>query len=343
MPHYTQLDRRRAIQRGVNFVYRTACDAENFEAYGFDYLSFFSCIALTSKDECLRKTAMNMGQERVSYWRKTHPTLPNNIDADTVSHYVTASAAAEGMGLPDDKMKSQIRRAARIFRAEDYFWFDPTIEAPPNDIPQSCECGSDNVRGSIRCGKCRKRLTMMSRYEVWLVALIRSYIGEKHGITLGARYPDVLHWMPSMRPYCDSSINSYDDFIWSLYAVTHIVYTLNDYGRYQLLPSWLPEEFKFLKDHVHEVIALDDPETVGEILDSLKSFGLTERHSLIQQGEELILSRQNPDGSWGEDDVDDIYERYHPTIAAIDGLRRNAWLGPGISFRAVKPLLQQCA
>jgi len=87
-------------------------------------------------------------------------------------------------------------------------------------------------------------------------------------------------------------------------------------------------------------IKVDDPETVGEIIDALKAFGLT-GDSLIAQGEEFVLSRQNPDGSWGEVEVDDIYERYHPTIAAIDGLRSNAWRGLRLSLESVKPILQQ--
>lgn len=330
----------RAVKQGLEFVYRTACDPENFEIYGFDYLFCFNWISSTSKDRLLRTMALEMGRERARCWRQTHSTLPSEFDADTVTEFVFATDAADRMGLPDAAMKPQIRRVAKLFSAQDYFWFDPTIEAPPQDVPESCECGADNSRGRTTCRKCRKPLTMMSRYEVWLVALIRSYVGERYGVTLGARYAEVLRWLPSMRPYCGPENGFYPDFIWAIYAVTHIVYTLNGYGVHNLLPCWLPDEFEFLKKHLHQAIVMDDPETMGEILDSLKSFGLTSRHSLIRQGEEFILSRQNPDGSWGETEADDIYERYHPTIAAIDGLRRNAWRGPGLSLQNVKPLLK---
>ena len=164
-------------------------------------------------------------------------------------------------------------------------------------------------------------------------------MGERYGVVLGARYGDVLQWLPLMRPYCGPENASYSDFIWAIYAVTHIVYTLNDYGVYKLSPLWLPHEFEFLKKHLHTAINMDDPETAGEILESLKSFGLDRRHSLIKEGEEFILSRQNADGSWGEVGADDIYERYHPTVAAIDGLRRNAWRGLGLSIQSVRPIL----
>jgi hypothetical protein len=339
--HERDVERRRAIKRGLEFVYRTACDPENFEYYGFDYVSCFSSIFATSKDHHLRAMALKMCRERARLWRNTHPTIPPEIDADTVTEFVFAAEAADGIGIPDEAMKSQIRRAAKHFSARDYFWFDPTVEAPPTDVPESCECGADNSRGRTTCRKCRRPLKMLSRYEVWLVALIRSYIGESYRVMLGANYTDVLKWLPSMRPYCGPENDS--DFIWSIYAVTHIVYTLNGYGVYNLSPCWLPQEFEFLKKHMHTAIDMDDPETVGEILDSLKSFGLAGRHSLIREGEEFILSRQNPDGSWGLQNADDIYELYHPTVAAIDGLRRNAWRGLGLSLQNVKPFLEQCS
>ena len=338
-----EVERKRAIERGLEFVYRTACDPENFDDYGFDYLFCFNWMYSTSRDLYLRKMALEMGQERARFWRDTHPAVPSDVDADTITHFVFATDAADRLGLPDRGIKQQIRRAAKHFRAQDYFWFDPCIEEPPTNVPESCECGTDNSRGSTVCRRCRKKLTMMSRYEVWLVALIRSYIGERYGVILGARYAEVLQWLPSMRPYCGPEKGPYPDFIWAIYAVTHIVYTLNDYGVYSLLPCWLPHEFEFLKKHLHEAIAMDDPETMGEILDSLRSFGLTPKHSLIRKGEDFILSRQNPDGSWGDTDVDDIYERYHPTIAAIGGLNQHAWRGIGLSVQGVRPLLAQWA
>lgn len=334
--------RTRAIQRGLEFVYRTACDPANFEEYGFDYLSCLSSISSTSKDKHLRRTALKMCQERVRFWCETHLTIPSQLDADTVTELVFARDAAERIGMPDEGMKNQIQRAASHFTAQDYFWFDPIVEGPPRDLPEICECGTDNSRGSTQCRQCHNSLTLMSRYEVWLVALIRSYLGEHYGVVLGARYADVLRWLPSMHPYLSLEDESCSDLTWAIYAATHVVYTLNDYGTYSLSPKWLPHEFEFLQQQMDSAINMDDPETVGEILDSLKSFGLTGRHSRIRKGEEFVLSRQNSDGSWGDVDVDDIYERYHPTVTAIDGLRRNAWRGPGLSLENVRPILEQC-
>jgi hypothetical protein len=113
---------------------------------------------------------------------------------------------------------------------------------------------------------------------------------------------------------------------------------LNDYGRYQLSPRWLPCEFEFLKANLEEAIALDDPDMVGEFMDSLKAFGLANNGPMVRRGTQYLLSGQNADGSWGDPNEDDC-ERFHPTWTAVDGLREFAWRGERLSFPNLKPLL----
>jgi hypothetical protein len=147
-----------------------------------------------------------------------------------------------------------------------------------------------------------------------------------------------------MRPYPNRSRHGDGlDFYWSIYAVTHVVYTLNDYSAYQLSPSWLPDEYAFLKRNLTEAIKMEDPEALGEFLDCLKSFGLAENHPLIRKGLDYLLSCQNSDGSWGEPNADDIYVRFHSTWTAIDGLREYNWRGKRLSFQRLKPLLGEWA
>ena len=88
---------------------------------------------------------------------------------------------------------------------------------------------------------------------------------------------------------------------------------------------------------------MKDPETMGEFLDTLKSFGLSEDHSLIQTGVNFLLATQNEDGSWGDTEADDIYQRHHPTCTAIDGLREYRWHGKRLSFPELKPQLKAWA
>jgi hypothetical protein len=135
----------------------------------------------------------------------------------------------------------------------------------------------------------------------------------------------VIRWLPAMRPYRGREGGANPEFIDEVYAVSHVVYTQSEYSAYRLSPRLLPDEFDFLKANLKEAIALRDPETMGEFLDSLKSFGLADSDPLIRTGVEYLLATQNADGSWGDAKAKDIYRRYHPTWAAIDGLRDYKW------------------
>lgn len=336
------IERKRAIKRGIEFVYHTACQPENFELYGFDYLCCFDCIASTSKDHDVRRLARNMGQERARQWRKDNPEVIPGADADAIANLVFGSYAADRLGVPDKHLKTQINKAAGGFTALDYFRFDSLREPPPEDIPDECECGTYNQRGRRRCAKCRAPLEAMSRYALWLDALTRSYTGERYGVRLGASFADVIKWLPLMRPYPDYREGDNADFYWAIYAVTHVVYTLNAYSQHSLSPRWLPHEYSFLKRNLKQAIVMEDPETMGEVLDTLKSFGLSTDHSLIKKGLDYLLSSQNSDGSWGDMAAEDIYQRYHPTWTAIDGLRDYSWRR-GLSFPELKPLLHKWA
>jgi hypothetical protein len=332
-------DRQLAIRRGLEFVYSVARDSAHFAEHGSDLLSCFHFIASTSKDRLLRRAAREMGRERALTWRRDYPRLPPDADADTVLDFLHGSHAADRLGVRDPRLKAEIRSAARQFSARDYHYFDPRDEPPPLDAPEECDCGEWNVRGRKTCRECKRKLSMQSRYGVWYDALVRTYSGDRYGITLGARYKHVLAWLPHMRPYRGSEGGANPDFYDTVYAVTHVVYTLNDYSRYRLSPRWLPEEFAFLKASMKEAIETEDAEMVGEIMDSLGAFGLEETHPLVRRGVAYLLATQNADGSWGEEDDDYIYGRYHPTWTAIDGLRDYAWRGERLSFPAVMPLL----
>ncbi len=332
-------DRDIAIQRGLAYIYQVASDPKNFAEYGHDLLWCFYTISATAKNPELRKRASEMGHERALEWRRIHPGVPPDSDADDISDLVFGSDAADRLGVADPAMKEQLRRAAAQYAAIDFLGFDPTREPPPSDLPRQCgKCDRHNVRGANVCAKCGEPLIMRNRYDVWSDALINTYTGDIYGVTLGAHYPDVLRWISVMRPYPARNTLTLSAFYDVAYAITHVIYTLNNYGMYRLSPAWLPQEYRYLKDNLQEAVKQEDPETLGEFLDTLRAFGLTDSHELIRTGVAYVLSKQNADGSWGDPGDTDVYHRYHSTWTAIDGLRQYAWRGTRLSFPVSRAL-----
>lgn len=248
--------RREAIKRGLSFVYETARVAENLALYGHDYLFCFHWISSTSRNANLATLAWDMGKDCAERWRSCHSSIPDEVDADVVANLLMGDLAANHFGIRDAGLASQIRKLASTFTSYAYFSFDPVVEPPPTDVPELCDCGESNSRGSLSCGACKEPLEMASRYEVWLDALIASYLGKQYGAKLGATQLEVLKWLPIMRPYQNYDEEHEKDFIWSIYAITHVVYTLNDYSRYRLSAGGLTDEFHFLQANINQLIEI---------------------------------------------------------------------------------------
>jgi hypothetical protein len=336
---FTDDDRARAIYRGLEFIYSTARSPRNFAQHGHDYLWCFDTTARAMKDPVARRMAWSMGGRLARRWLRGHRSLPPRADADAVFVFASAADSARELGVTDDTIKEKIKRAATRLSPQEFLDFDPAIEPPPSDVPDDCpRCGRHNQRGSRVCLVCKARLKMRSRYDIWCDALIVTWSGDRYGVMLGGRYADVIKWLPQMRPYRGREGGANAEFFDTVYAVTHLVYTLNDYSLYNLSPGWLPQEFEFLKASLKESIAMNDPDMLGEFMDSLKSFGLTNDDPLIRVGAQYLMSHQNRDGSWGH-----MRLRYHPTWTAIDGLSDYAWHGERLSFPELRPLLEQWA
>jgi hypothetical protein len=282
--------RQGAIQRAVVFVYSTASNEALFTEHGDDLLWCFFTIANTSKDPELRKQAAKMGRVLALKWRASHAHVPANANADKIAHLVMGAYAADRLGVRDRQIKAELRKAAARFTARDYLGFDARTEPPDHDGPD--------------------------RYSVWMDALICTFFGDAYGVELGARYRDVVKWLPHLRPYVENDESlEFDEF----YAITHLIYTVDRYGERRVSASFLVEEVKFLKRTMSEAMVDDDPEKVGEGMDCLKALGF-ENDPLVLQGQQYLISNQRPDGTWAGDE-DDMYTAYHSAWTSIDGLR----------------------
>jgi hypothetical protein len=332
-----------SIKRGLDFIYRVANTPGGFDSYGGLLICCFALVAATSRNASLRQLARSRAHKLAQRWGRAHPRVPPDVSPDLVPNFVVVRYALSRLGLRDVTLNAQIRTAAKRFSAQDLLGFNPVCEPPPNDLPYPCACGVKNQRGRTFCKQCRRRLEIQSRYRVWMGALASTYVGGRCGILIGARYADVLKWLPAMRPYPDGADENVQFLRDAIYAVTHVVYTLNDYGSYRLRPGWLPREFAFLRANVASTCERKDPELLGELLDSLRAFGLRGTHPLIIRATKYLLEEQNEDGSWGDVHDENIRTRCHTTWTAIDGLRTYAWRGERLSRPEMKSLLQRWA
>jgi Prenyltransferase and squalene oxidase repeat len=283
-------DRHAAIDRALNFLYKTAQDDANFSRYGADLLWCFYTIAHTASDPRLSESAGLMGRELAQRWRKSHRHVPANANAAGIFQLVTGAYSADRLGFPNRRYKAELRQVAAKFNAQDYLGFDPAHEPPRLDNPD--------------------------RYDQWYGALIVTFFGDAYGIPLGAHYGDVLQWLPRLRPYEGHDADTEFDIF---YAITHVIYTLDRYHERRVSSSLLPDELAFLRHKLKQAIEDENPEMVSEALDCLKATGF-ETDPQVADGLQFLVSTQRPDGSWAGD-PDDPYTEYHSAWAGIDGLR----------------------
>jgi hypothetical protein len=294
------VNRKETVLRGLRFIYQHAQEGDNFEEWGGDYLWCFHCISSTSEDRELCDLAREMGATLARKWRGEQQALPELADADEVGYYMSMIDVSSRLGIDNPQLLEHVRQGSRRFTARDYLHFDPMHEAPP--------------AGGER-----------SRYDLWCDALVLTYSGDGCDIRMGASYVDVLRWLPQMRPYRGWEGGANEEFRDTVFAITHLVYTLNEYSRYRLSPEWLPMEFEFLRENLKVPVAAGDAELLGEFVDCLRAFGLPDSDRVVSSGVEYLLASQNADGSWGDVNEPDAHTRYHTTWTAIDGLRDYTW------------------
>ncbi|MEO8662336.1 MAG: hypothetical protein ABI693_27990 [Bryobacteraceae bacterium] len=303
MPNTTlsQRERREACLRGLRFIHRHSLEEENFENWAGDYLWCFYCVSRTAGDSELAELARGIGEEYARRWMASEVAPPKLADAGEVAYYVSLLHVASALGADNPQLRRRLKQRMPRFPAREYLGFDPLTEPPPATPARS-------------------------RYDVWCDALVLTYTGEGFGAPLGAAYADVLRWRPEMLPYRGAEGGANPEFRDVVLAITHLVYTLNDYGRYLLSPEWLPEEFEFLRSNMNVPLQAGDAELLGEFIDSLRCLGVTEGDADLSRGMEFLLSSQNPDGSWGAMNEPDAHIRYHTTWTAMDALREYKWV-----------------
>lgn len=313
-------ERLRAVRRALPLLQRLAERQSIFDVYAGHLLIAFFLIGTTSRSSAIRRQALRIGSERARHWVGRWQRTRRRLNADTVVDELGASYAAAEMGIEQPHIRRELAAVIARYSPRELLYFDPRFEGPPADVPDDCDEGHLNEPGRRRCFRCRKYLQPRSKYDIWYYALTNAYFCERYGIPLQARFIDVLGQLPQFRPYPSPGALHYRDCV---YAITHVVYTLSDYGRARLSPRALPAELRFLQTSMHWALEQREPDTVAEIVDSLAACGVRDDDPRLIRGRRFLLQTQHADGGWGDDDDD--YGRFHTIWAAIDGLRDYRW------------------
>ena len=80
--------------------------------------------------------------------------------------------------------------------------------------------------------------------------------------------------------------------------ITHVVFTLSQWGQLRLQIQQLPHEYLFLQEHLPLMIEHRDVHLVGEFVQCLRIFGVEESNSSVLDGIHFLLEEQMEDGSW---------------------------------------------
>jgi hypothetical protein len=288
---YNDAVRERAIERGIDALGEIARDPRYSAEYGTDLLWCLYSFSEVARDAGVREKTGEMAHELAAQWMKSHASLPENAGPDDLVDYATGIYAAAHLGFQTGAIRKQMKKRAAEIPVTKYYGFDPRYEPPPEGA---------------------------NRYDVWCDALITAQAGEIAGVKLGAAFAEVIRWLPRMRPYPDPKKDP--RFYPVLYSITHAIYTINNYSVYAVERECLRPEFDYLRANVQEAIERNDPETMGEFLDTLRAFGMTDRDPEIRRGVAFLLATQNEDGTWGNPKDPDVYNRYHSTWTALDGL-----------------------
>ena len=267
----------KAVRRGVDFIFNLVngklnIDGSNdkdrlFRDHGADAIQCFNDIACASGEPIKRMALMYSEQltDRFKHyvdemgWKiEKEPTPAEVVDA------IASVYALESTSVTHAYKAEIVRFCVHLssYCASDYFGWDVRGSPPPsNGVPELCmKCGScsvaQNTRGSFNensspiCSKCNENLSLLTRQRALCNALVYLYYANRVGVKLGADFKDALKWLPEVRPYKGPHQLDWNEYVDQCYLVTHVVFTVSEWGALRLDKELLPHEYYFLREHM---------------------------------------------------------------------------------------------
>lgn len=147
------------------------------------------------------------------------------------------------------------------------------------------------------------------------------------GHRVSVTFSDLAALLPSVR--CYQTIDQLGHNLYKLqcYFITHFLYVISDWGQHGLKRELFHEEFHFIVSNFEAVFRLADPELVGEFLQCLHHFGVTQESDpelwpLLLDGIAFLIDvelKNGAKGLWVQKGLS-VYDRYHSSYCAAVGL-----------------------
>ena len=150
----------------------------------------------------------------------------------------------ERVGVSAPKLKEDVIHAVTLtgpdqddslkpYSCKDYFGWDPVHDAT---VPEGV--------AEVLSGEA------VTVYRTLCNSLIHAFYAERASINIGCGYADVLAKVATLRPYKSHGELPWESYVDQAYLITHVVFTLNNWGELALEPELLPHEHLFIRENL---------------------------------------------------------------------------------------------
>lgn len=238
-------------------------------------------------------------------------------------------------------LRDDIQKAINCYHVSDVMGFDPSLGQLPMTPQNHCShCSTGNSKTAVKCSNCSAVLKSKVDYGALTDALVWCYVFTDVGVLLHSKRNELvyltgaLNLLPLARCYQRIDELGHDFFKLQGYFLTHFVYVMSDWGQHPLPRHMFLEEIQFIVENMHQVIRMEEPELVGEFLQCLKIFQISEQSDpdiwkVMQFGMLYLIDTERRKGSkgvWANPQAT-FYDKYHRSYCAIIGLMDYSYSG----------------
>jgi len=325
--------RDQAVLAGLQWMAEFLEDEKNFRDIGLDAVYIFLELSVTSANPAIREEATRIAHKFALRLQKHYLELDGRMpeskyDSKKDVELLDLLSEAKLLGLDPRPLEA---------RAETVF----------NNKNSSI---SEDFKKEMTLDELEKLLEKSSEAEVFYI-LLDAYSIEKANVIYPGRFPvkvqlpDILKYLKNRRlvSYSEDKSKGKELFYDHAFLATHIAYISSNYGRLKLHRQDAPWVYAYLRSNFYAALAEEDVELVGEFIDVFRSLGFSEENdAMVRSGTLMLLSSQNPDGSWCKwQEYESPYDAIHCAWCAVMGLRERTFLEDTPYHRRIREILSQ--